>query len=249
MNNIRFTCSSLAGTQKKGIIPKGADGYYDMVIGGLNLFNSAGEYYEYAGAKELFQSSSSFMRRVKRGALRGEVGHPRRDPGQSIDSYMSRILDIDEKNVCVHFAEIYLDFENFKNADGSKIIAIMSRLSPSGPKADFLDKSINNPNENVCFSIRSFTENTRSMGRMNKVLKTIVTFDYVNEPGISIAEKYKSPSLESFKDILVTQDQMEKAVKQREHVQLGQESAVMTREELFKSFGWQDSQPTRFTQW
>lgn len=249
MNNIRFTCSSLAGTQKKGILPKGEDGYYDMVIGGLNLYNSAGEYYEYSGAKELFQSSSSFMRRVKRGALRGEVGHPRREAGQSIDSYMSRILDIDEKNVCVHFSEIYLDFENFKNPDGSKIVAIMAKLTPSGPKADFLNKSIQNPKENVCFSIRSFTENSRAMGRVNKVLKTIVTFDYVNEPGISIAEKYKAPALESISDVLITQEQIEKAVKQRDTLQLGQESAVMTREELFKSFGWVDNPKSRFTQW
>ena len=85
MSNIRFSCTSLAGTQKQGIIPKDANGYYDMVIGGLDILNSAGEYYDHAGAKELFQESSSFMRRVKRGALRGEVGHPRREHGQSID--------------------------------------------------------------------------------------------------------------------------------------------------------------------
>ena len=91
MSNIRFSCTSLAGTQKQGIIPKDANGYYDMVIGGLDILNSAGEYYDHAGAKELFQESSSFMRRVKRGALRGEVGHPRREHGQSIDS-MCRVF-------------------------------------------------------------------------------------------------------------------------------------------------------------
>lgn len=249
MNNIRFTCSSLAGTEKKGIIPRDANGYYDMVIGGLDILNSAGEYYEFSGAKELFQSSSSFMRRVKRGALRGEVGHPRRLAGQSMDSYMSRILDIDEKNVCVHFAEIYLDFDNFKNPDGSKIIAIRAKLAPSGPKADFLQKSLENTKENVCFSIRSFTENSYQRGRVNKIIKTIVTFDYVNEPGIHIAEKFKAPSLESFEDLAVSKKQIEKALEQRDVLHLGQESAVMSRQELFKAFGWVDNTQSKFMQW
>ena len=91
MQTVRFTCTSLTGTGKEGVIRPDENGYYDMVIGGLNMLNSAGEYYEYEGAKELFNQSSSFMRRVKRGALRGEVGHPRREPGQSIDSFMNRV--------------------------------------------------------------------------------------------------------------------------------------------------------------
>jgi hypothetical protein len=137
MEDIKFTCSSLTGTNKKGTISKDKDGYYDMVIGGLNILNSAGEYYEYNGAKELFKSSSSFYRRIKRGVLRGEVGHPRRQPYQSLDDYMARILDIDEKNVCVHFAEVYLDFENFSNPDGTKAIAIRSKLAPDGLSKKF----------------------------------------------------------------------------------------------------------------
>ena len=249
MSNIRFSCTSLAGTQKQGIIPKDANGYYDMVIGGLDILNSAGEYYDHAGAKELFQESSSFMRRVKRGALRGEVGHPRREHGQSIDSYISRILDIDEKNVCVHFSEIYLDFESFKNPDGTKIVAIRAKLAPSGPKAEFLKQSLENKQENVCFSIRSFTENTFKRGRTIKSIKTIVTFDYVNEPGIHIAEKYKSPSLESFDDLSVSRPQMEKALDARQVLNLSQESTTLTRKELFESFGWQDTNAPRVITW
>ena len=242
MSNIRFSCTSLAGTQKQGIIPKDANGYYDMVIGGLDILNSAGEYYDHAGAKELFQESSSFMRRVKRGALRGEVGHPRREHGQSIDSYMSRILDIDEKNVCVHFSEIYLDFESFKNPDGTKIVAIRAKLAPSGPKAEFLKQSLENKQENVCFSIRSFTENTFKRGRTIKSIKTIVTFDYVNEPGIHIAEKYKSPALEGYatgRDVLVTQDDFQRACDEAVKMGIATESSVaVARDMIFKQFGW-----------
>lgn len=249
MSNIHFTCTSLVGTGKKGILKPDADGYYDMVIGGLNILNSAGEYYTYSGAKDLFQSSSSFMRRVKRGVLKGEVGHPRREIGQSLESFMNRILDIDEKNVCVHFAEIYLDFDNFKNPDGSPIVAIRSKLRPTGPKAESLQRSIDNPKENVCFSIRSFTENTTSFGRTNKAIKTIVTFDNVNEPGIHIAEKFKSPALENLQDLVVTKKQLDDVFDHRTVMYSGQESNLMSREELFKSFGWVDTNKAKFTQW
>lgn len=248
-NTIRFTCTSLANTGKKGIVRKDANGYYDMVIGGLNVLNSAGEYYEYEGAKELFNSSSTLMRRVSRGSLRGEVGHPKRDPNMSIDDYINRIMEIRESNVCVHFREIYLDFESFKDTNGSKIIGIRAWLTPSGPKGDFLKKAIENPNENVAFSIRSFTENTWHAGRTNKVLKTIVSWDYVNEPGIAIANKYSSPTLESYQDLSLTQNNFDRALDKRHEMALSQESSFMSKEELYSAFGWSEKPKARFTTW
>ena len=249
MSQIRFTCQSLVGTDKKGIIPMDANGYYDMVIGGMNILNSAGQYYDYQSAKSLFENSSSFMRRVQRGALRGECGHPRQFPGQSMDSYMSRILDIDESNVCVHYSEVYLDFDHFKNPDGSAVVAIRAKLRPSGPKAQFLKDAIDNPKENVCFSIRSFTENNYYKGRINKTLKTIVTFDYVNEPGIHIAEKYKAPNLESLVDLAVSQEQLTVVFECRQTLHLGNESAILTKQELFDAFGWVEKPQSRLRQW
>ena len=70
-NTIRFSCTSLQGTNKKGILTKDEHGYYSQPIGGLNVMNSAGMYYTYQGAKNLFEESSAFMRRVRRGALHG----------------------------------------------------------------------------------------------------------------------------------------------------------------------------------
>jgi hypothetical protein len=35
-------------------------------------------------------------------------------------------------------------------------------------------------------------------GIRNRTLKTIITFDYVNEPGIHVATEWESPALESF---------------------------------------------------
>lgn len=241
--NVRFTCTQLAATGKKGILTPDENGYYTMPVGGLNVFNSAGMYYTAVGAKELFEDKSSqLMRRVKRGALRGEVGHPKQMPGMSDDDYLLRILTIDESNVCAHFSELWLDFDNYKDQNGKPMVAIIGKVAPSGAHGDFLLKQLNNPKENVCFSIRSLTEDVYKRGIWERTLKNVVTFDYVNEPGIHIAEKYKSTSLESLGieslvDKPVMRNQLKRALNNNKSP-VALESISMSPAELFRSLGW-----------
>lgn len=246
---IKFTCTSLEATNKKGILPPDEDGYYELPIGGLNILNSAGQWYDYDRARQLFENSSQLMRRVKRGALRGEVGHPQPLPGQSMEDYTMRILTINEKNVCAHFSEIFLNFNDFKGEDGKPIIAIMGKVAPSGPHADMLDRALKNRKENVCFSIRSFTQDSYEGGRYVRVLKNVVTFDYVNEPGIHIAEKFKSPALESKFEKIITEGQMKRAIMNCPPG-IARESIALSPSELFSSLGWsfEDNKPA-ITKW
>lgn len=246
MNSIMFSCVSLAGTNKVGTLKKTPDGYYTMVVGALNMFNSAGAFYPYDAVKELFHSSSQFMRRIGRGALRGEYGHPFKEVGMSNDEFASRCLRIDEKFVCVHHRKIWLDFDNVKDAQGRPVIAIMSELIPEGPYASYLEKTLQNPSANACFSVRSFTKDGMRNGRLEKVLKTIVTWDYVNEPGLAIAEKYKSPSLEHAIDTSVSRGAIERAIMSQAGAGMGLESkaVVLTASELFASMGWDDNPKT-----
>jgi Peptidase S80 family len=250
MSGVLFTCTSLKGTNKEGVIKPDASGYRTMVVGGLNVFNSAGQYYEYEGAKALFENSSQFMRRVSRGSLKGEMGHPRQERNQSNDDFINRILEIRESNVCVHFKEIFLDFNNIKDEQGKPIIAIMAKLIPSGPLGDCLEKSLQNPSENVCFSIRSFTMDKMNRGIVTRTIKNIVTFDNVTEPGISIANKYKAPGLESNVDKIITKSQFERAFKDIKPG-MGIESSKMNPDELFESFGWIRPESTKpsFANW
>lgn len=234
---IRFTCTSLQGTSKKGMLPVDENGYREVPVGGLNIFNSAGQYYTYQGAKELFENSSQFMRRVKRGALRGEVGHPTKRRDETMDDFIGRYISIDENNICAHFAEIFLDFENFKDATGKQIIAIMAKVKGSGVKGDFLEKQFANNQENVCFSVRAFTDDYSDRGVIKRDLKNIITFDYVNEPGIKIATKYDSPALESLLDKPVSKDQLVRAFNTRTSG-MATESNSLSTEELFQSFNW-----------
>lgn len=202
---ISFACSALMGTNKVGELKCSDDGYYTMVLGALDFFNSAGQFYPNgASAQELFKASSSFMRRIASGALRGEYGHPRMQPGQSMRDFLCRCNDILEEKVSHHIRKVWIDYTSVKGPDGRPCIAIMGEVKPSGPMGSALRESLQNPSENVCFSIRSFTRDVPTAGVIHKHLQQIVTWDYVNEPGISVATKWKNPTLESHDEVEVT---------------------------------------------
>lgn len=240
-NQVLFSCTTLAGSNKRGVIKPDENGYYATCVGGLNVFNSVGQLYVYEEAKELFQRSSAFMRRVKGGKLKGELGHPKPLPGMSEEQFAARCMTIDERNVSCHHKEIWLDFDSVKDDQGRPVIAIMSKVAPSGPHGEQLKRSFENPDENVCFSIRAFTDDfhDRRMGFTKRVLRTIVTWDQVTEPGIAIAEKYKSPTLESFVERSFSRGVIERAMAPSSlTVGTAMESTLLTGQELFQSMGW-----------
>lgn len=213
---VRYTATKLKATQKAGVLKPDEDGYYPLVIGGLNVVNSAGEYYVLEGAKELFDQSSVLMRRIRTGNLKGELGHPKRVPGMKEDEYFSRIMRVDEGNVCAHFKEVWLDSTyglSKPSANNPKMVAIMGLVKPAGPHADVLKTSLENRAENVCFSIRALTEDHFIRGINHRILRSILTWDCVTEPGISIANKWDSPSLETVESTFITKADVERAIK------------------------------------
>lgn len=245
-NKVVFTLTRLAGTNKVGNLKKDENGYYTMVIGALNMYNSAGMYYRADAAKHFFEESSSLMRRVKGGTLRGELGHPRREPGMSMPAYFHRLQQIHEDKECVHFHEIWLDFDNYKDDQGRPIVAILAKLKPSGPFDYVLEKKLQNPLENVCFSIRSFTDDKLEGGVLNRYIKLIVTFDYVNEPGMSVAEKYQSPALENLEETVFTRGQVEACTRTMlETAGVGNESVQLNTYELMNALGWSDPKASK----
>lgn len=200
MDLIKFTGAAVdAG--KAGILTPDEHGYYEVMVGALNSYNHAGEYYTAQGAIDLFSKSSLFMRRIERGALYSELGHPKRLPGMSVEAFYNRVVTIEETNVCAHFSDIYLDVNYGKKnpqLNNPELIAIIAKVKPAGPKAQALELAINNPKQNMAFSIRGLTDNKYENGRTNRTLTNIITFDFVIEPGIKTADKRYSPSLESF---------------------------------------------------
>lgn len=196
MIGIRYTCNLLQNG-KSGIRKPDSDGYYVQCLGGLDCYNSRGEYYLYNEARPLFEESSHFMRRVKDGILKGECGHPKYLPGMTDTDYLRRIRTIEETNVSHVIREVWLEKGLFKNADGRPMVAIMGKVKPTGEKGKYLKEAFENPGENVCFSVRSFTED-RMVGFINtRAMVEILTFDWVAEPGINIATNFHTPGIES----------------------------------------------------
>lgn len=249
---VRFSATRLAGTGKRGILTPDADGYYTMPVGGLNVYNSAGEYYKLDGAKHLFDSSSVFMRRIKSGCLKGEVGHPKQIPGTSYKDYVRRIFAIEETNICAHFKEIWLDETyGIKNphVNNPNLTAIMAKVKPSGAKGAALEASLKNPDENVCFSIRAVTKDYYERGQCYRVLDNIVTFDWVNEPGIAIATKWDSPALENLSDQILIEE-IVRAVAE-EPTGFAMESSTAIAREVLRSFAPRGTKPQipSFSKW
>ncbi|MEM5877508.1 MAG: S80 family phage morphogenetic serine protease [Candidatus Aenigmatarchaeota archaeon] len=185
---------------KKGILKPDENGYFDVILGALNAYNSVGEYYTLEGSVELFKNSSVLMRRISKGALYSELGHPTKEPWMSFDDFYLRILKIDEKNVCGHISEIRLDYDYVKNnpnITNKDMVIIMGKVKPTGPHSQVLYDSLINPKQNSAFSIRGITRNIRRNGRIERILENIVTWDYVLEPGIDVACKAYFPSTES----------------------------------------------------
>lgn len=208
MSIVKFTSTKLQTINKKGNLKKDQDGYYELVIGGLNIANSSGIMYVLDGAKKLFESSSSLQRRITNGSLYGESGHPIKSSNMSMDDYIVRVLTVDNNNVCCHFKEIYLDDSNTFNNRGTtkNTVAIVAKLKPFGPRGAALEESLNNPSINTAFSIRSLSEDFYRNGVTMRTITEIVTWDWVIEPGISIATKWDTPSLEDFQDSIVKAD-------------------------------------------
>ena len=250
MSNIRFVATPLAGSNKTGILRPDARGYYRMYVGALNVINSAGMYYPFEAAKHIFtDGSSEFMRRVADRALRGELGHPKRLPGMTDAQFFGRLLSIYEENVCVFFNEIILDFDNSYDEQGNKVIGILADLMPDGPHAAVLQRQIDNPDANCSYSIRSFTRDHLVGNLIHRDIKKVVTFDNVNEPGIGLAKKKYAPGLENANvltmsngdELIVTQGTVEEAIRQARNTP-GLENSAILEPDLFKQFGWSDSQ-------
>lgn len=217
-NNIRFTVTALKTKGKQGILKPDDDGYYPVNLGALNTHNSIGEYYVRKGAEELFHASSSLIRRITKGNLKAEEGHPVQEVGMSDNSYMYRVHEIREANVCGHFKSVVLDFDAAEELRGKTpqatgtalkhqgdMIPIVGWVKPAGPQYKSLELGLTNPNENVCFSVRGFTDDFFDGGVCYRVLKQIITWDRVTEPGLAIANKFDTAALESYLDQRVTQ--------------------------------------------
>ena len=173
-------------------IKKDENGYYYVCLGALNYHNSTKAVYLSDGIQDLMNSKTSdIKRRLESGYLYGEMGHPKKTPGQTSLEYMSRFVRIDEKCVSHHIKSIEFEDTNENIGNGlGNVVKIMGWIKPTGPFAKTLEDSLNNPDCNTAFSIRVLTVDRMQNNMELRKIVQIVTWDAVIEPGIDIANKF-----------------------------------------------------------
>jgi len=193
----QFKCTALENTGKKGILPQNSDGSYTVVVGGLGIVHSNGEVHNPQRLRECLQANSDLMRKVSEGALRGENGHPIRDPAMDRMAWFKRILTISDPRICVHFDDITIGKEPAKDRLGQWVTPIIANVRPSGELGYVTEQELTDPKQNICFSIRALVTPMMVRGRQESYINTLVTYDKVNEGGAPVARKWSSPSLQS----------------------------------------------------
>ena len=244
-NQIHYGCTALVGTNKTGVLKPDANGRYRMVLGALEYPNSVGDIYTLRSAQEFFKPGSPLLRRIENGQLRGEYGHPKREPGMTDRDFLERVLTIEETRVCCHISDVYIDMHSVKDPKtGASIITFIGLVKPAGPYGQVLKEELDDPTQNVAFSIRSLTLNRQVGFRQHKDFTQIVGWDKVNEPGLAPANKYFVPTLESYNDayvdVSVLQDMVAKprAGISTESAQLITETLANIRQGGLRSSSW-----------
>jgi len=189
---------SMAGNKK--VVPD-KDGYYEVILGAFNVRNSAGAIYAFSGVRDILTNKDGvFGKKLLSGRLRCEADHPAREPGMTNEKYIIRNLEISMQHVCAHIKEVSInETKRSENIPGiGNIVIIKGLVKPTGAFGSGLKDSLDNPAEDTCFSIRSFTvDKMRPDGNLIKTIREIVTWDWVSAPGIRYASKLSSPSVEA----------------------------------------------------
>jgi hypothetical protein len=199
MDKIVFSAVKVHATNKT--LEKDANGYYKVILGGFNTFNGSGDFYLFDGVEDLVENKSHVLsRRLKSGYLHGERGHPVFQMGMTKAQFYSRNLRIDIGNVSHHIRDIEFikTDEDSGLGDGSKFVRVEAWVKPSGEHGDQLLKALENPDQNVAFSIRCFTKDEVINGVNIKKVLQIITWDWVIEPGIAKANEWHKLSMESY---------------------------------------------------
>lgn len=173
-------------------IKKDSNGYYYVCLGALNYHNSTKAVYLSDGINDLMNSNNSdIKRRLESGYLYGELGHPKKTPGQTSLEYMSRFVRIDDKSVSHHIKGVEFENTDINIGNGlNNVVKIMGWVKPTGPYGKVLEENLNNPDCNTAFSIRVLTvDRIQNNMELRKIVQ-IVTWDAVIEPGIDIANKF-----------------------------------------------------------
>ncbi len=211
MSKLSFGNIILAQNGKKGILKPDENGYYLINAGGFNIPNRAG--ITYTGnqyIKECMHPDSDLARRLKRGEVYAEAGHPPmfffervggvvvRTPITDLLQWINRLKTIDMDRACAHISEIIFDCDDDAIRRGLPIYNLI-RVKPfeSTVYGRMFKENLDTPEMNTSMSIRTVTT-PMQFGDTTRNVEYFTNYDWVFEPGLSHANKHSTAGCESF---------------------------------------------------
>ena len=181
----------------KDTIIKDDTGYYKILVGAFNTYNRAGIYYRIKRPKDLLENNTILNRRVTEGTLRSEEEHPDYT-GMNNTEIINRTVFLDNKNVCAHIKAVeFVDTGKCeKGWEGYNITLVYGWVKPRGVHGPVLKEQLDNPDENVAFSVRSLVRQSYIGTTLVRDVIDVCTWDHVGEPGIKIATQWNAVGIE-----------------------------------------------------
>lgn len=174
-------------------IEKDAQGWYKVNLGAINAFNEHGAFYLQDGVRELlYNPESRLAQKLENGYLIGEMEHPKIPPTLSKEEAFMFVSYPNRDRQSHHIKSIEIVDTGVAPGKGfsGTILQLVGWVKPSGPFGKFLQESLDDPEINTAFSIRSLTKNGRVGATEVRKIQSIITFDWVTEPGIRTANKF-----------------------------------------------------------
>ena len=237
---ITYSCAALIKSGKKGKLKQDEHGYSEICLGAFNVFNSGGIYYPMLDSvKEMFAAGGSLRLRLDKGQCHSELEHPAPVEGKDINHFVQRLLTIKADRVSAHIKSVSL--VEGKDEKGKSIVRCMGMVRPAGPYGPSLEDSLANPCESTAFSVRSLCSTKPLNGRLEKHVTNIITWDQVLQPGISMANKFDTPSLEQLQDDSIIPEAVLRGIAEDTALssQAGMEECSQMATRIITDLGWQ----------
>lgn len=228
MSNLtmRYNCVALAGVNRVADLQKDSDGYYYVLLGALNIYNSENIFYAFNESKHVFDRSNIFMRKVSSGNLFGEEDHPPYVNGMSDAEWIERNEWIETKNVAMHIRDVELKSTD-EVCNGLPVVEIWGWIKPNRERGVYLQEALDNPHQNVCFSLRAIVREGTIRGVRTRRIDKLITFDWVIEDGLQVCNKYSSMVRGSKVAQESTRTYIDRPIHQRTLEQMAQGCAIV----------------------
>lgn len=156
------------------ILKQNEDGSLIVVLKVFDQPNRNGVAYSESAFNTVFQEGSAFMRRVKHGVLRGELGTPK---AGSSPALIERAQTISNDRVCCAFEDVKIGDIPTYNGGETPSRGIIAKMSPSGAMGALMTEMLAD-GVPLSFGMRAFVD--ERAGEPVKVAN-IITFDIISD--------------------------------------------------------------------